>query len=159
MANRMRRAARNSRRPALDELESRQLMAARISGVDIDGDTWVLELTGPGDMNVTMRPDANGDPVKVGEPGLIDTIRITGTAPKSSKLVGKVVRGSNGDGKVFFGNLIQERNSSLTQFGGLGMVSVDIPEFWLGDTDPDRQRGDHPGLHDRAPGPGGDPPR
>lgn len=146
MANWMRRAARNSRRPALDELESRQLMAARISGVDLDGDTWVLELTGPGDMRVTQR-DANGNTVPLGQPGLIDTIQVTGTGPRSSKLVGKVERGPNGDGKVFFGNLLQNRDNGLSQSDALGMVSIDMPDFWLGDTDPTGNLGTVPGSN------------
>lgn len=126
---------RSGFRPAPERLEGRQLLAATLRGVDLDGDVWVLRLLGPGDLGVTLQPDANDDIPLLGEPSLIDTITITGTDPLLSRLVGIVRRGANGDGKVFF-NTMNQLGGFSANFGGanLGTKVIDMPHFWLGQT-------------------------
>ena len=124
-------------RPMPDALEGRQLMARMISGTDIDGDIWTLKLTGPGDLRVTTQPDASGNPTSLSSPALINTITITGANPNSTRLVGTVKKGSSGDGRVYFQDLTElGRTFRDTQGGtiGNGLKSIDMPNFWLGDT-------------------------
>lgn len=129
------RARSRGRRPQPEALEARQLMAASLRGVDIDGDVWVLRLVGAGDLRVTLQPNSNGDPPRQGQPALIDTITIAGTDPMTSRLVGTVRRGPNGDGKVFF-NTMEQLGGVSPKFTGhaLGLNVIDMPHFWLGQT-------------------------
>lgn len=136
MSNRTRRHTERMARPSAEGLETRQLLASHLVGLDIDGDRWVLDLTGPGDFNVTKHADASGDRVPLDEPGLIDTISIAGTGPKTSRLVGQVFPGPNGDGKVFFQNLNEFGGNSQFVNGSAGMLAIDMPDFWLGITNP-----------------------
>lgn len=124
-------------RPAPESLEARWVPATFLTGLDVDGDRWVLEMKGPGDFHVINQPDATtGAPVPLGQPGQIETIRVGGTAPRSSRLVGKVFRGPNGDGKVHFQNLIQFGGDTLTAPGNAGLLAVDMPDFWMASTSP-----------------------
>ena len=89
-------------RPTAEDLESRQLLAAMVSGTDVDGDTWTLRLIGPGSLTVVKQAGADGNPAPLNSATEIDTITVAGTNPLSSQLVGTVKKGPNGDGKVFF---------------------------------------------------------
>lgn len=122
-------------RPGAEILESRQLLAATLRGVDFDGDRWELRLVGPGDLSVTQQPGAGNVDVPLGRPGLIETITIAGTDPNTSRLYGIVRKSVGGDGKIFF--------QSIEQLGGisenisnsnLGINAIDMPQFWLGQT-------------------------
>lgn len=121
-------------RPQPEGLESRQLLASAISGVDVDGDTWVLRLIGPGDLQVLQQPGADAQPVPLGQPGLIDSITVAGANPQVTRLVGTVTPGASGDGKVFFQSLQEIGGSAEGSGSGLGLLAVDMPGFWLGQT-------------------------
>jgi hypothetical protein len=75
-----RRAGSRAFRPDPLMLETRRVLSAVVRGVDVDGDTWVLRLIGPGDLRVENQPDADDNFVPVGEPGLISQITIGGTS-------------------------------------------------------------------------------
>ncbi len=130
-------------RPRSETLESRQLLTTVVRGLDIDGDAYVLALIGPGDLTVENQPGPDGLPVPLGEPALIDSILVGGANPGTTRLVGRVTPGPNGDGRVFFQNLAELPSLPLPDAVGNGLLAVDIPDFWLGDTSP--------GV---APGPG-----
>lgn len=136
MAQRIHRTKSKGIRPTAEGLETRQLLSAQVTGTDIDGDTWVLDLQGPGDLSVFNQDGADGLPVPLGTPALIKEIKFTGTAPLSSKLVGAVTKGPNGDGRVYFANITQFGGDSLTVPGSNGLRIIDMPDFWMGDTDP-----------------------
>ncbi len=124
-------------RPTAEDLESRQLLAAMASGTDIDGDTWTLRLIGPGSMTVVKQDGADGNPAPLNSQTEINSITVAGTNPLESRLVGTVKQGPNGDGKVFFNTFDQLDNRSLKLQGiGLGLLSIDMPDFWLGNTTP-----------------------
>lgn len=117
----------------MDTLEDRRVLSQVIQGVDIDGDRWFLRLIGPGSIRVINQPDSSGNPVPLGQPALIQSIEIAGTANLASRLVGEV-KASGGDGKVFFQNMTQFGGNSLAGTSNNGIFSIDIPNFWLGIT-------------------------
>ena len=123
--------------PRATVLESRQLLSGVVSGTDIDGDTWTLQLIGPGTLSVVKQNDSSGNPSALNSATEINTIQTGGTDPMKSKLVGTVTKGANGDGKVFFQSMseIANRSPRFTQ-EGLGLVAIDMPNFWLGNTTP-----------------------
>ncbi len=121
-------------RPSPEVLESRQLLSATVSGTDIDGDKWVLQLIGPGTLRVTNQPDSTGTPVPLSQPGSIDTITIGGADPTSTRLVGYVTKSATGDGKVFFNTLTELGGRSESTAASNGIGSIDMPGFWLGNT-------------------------
>ncbi|HEX8203960.1 MAG TPA: hypothetical protein VF590_26025, partial [Isosphaeraceae bacterium] len=126
-------------------LEARQLLAAQVFGIDQDGDTWSLRLVGPGDVHVFYQ---DGTPATATASGQIDSIVVSGTDSLTSRLVGRVARGSingtPGDGRVFFQRFLETDGRALpaldpTQRVGVltpgnGIQAVDIPNFWLGHT-------------------------
>lgn len=123
-------------RPSPEMLEGRRLLSATVSGQDIDGDTWTIRLIGPGDLRVIKQDDANGEPSPLNSPTLIRQITIAGTSPVSSRVVGTVQKSATGDGRVYFANMNQLSNRSEQLTSGNGLVSIDMPAFWLADTDP-----------------------
>ncbi|MFO0907960.1 MAG: hypothetical protein U0794_06290 [Isosphaeraceae bacterium] len=128
---------KRSFRPKADSLESRQLLSGVVSGTDIDGDTWTLRLVGPGSINVVKQDDGSGVPGSLDSETEINSITIGGTDPLRSQLIGSIQRSSTGDGKVFFQQMngLPARSERFTGVG-LGMVSINMPGFWLGNTTP-----------------------
>lgn len=125
-------------RPEADGLEGRLLLSAVVSGTDAKGDAWTLRMIGPGQLAVTKQNGPDNKPGALDSATDINTITIGGTNPLTSKLVGVVTRkGPNSDGRVFFQNLVQLPGRS-EQFGatGYGVLAVDMPGFWLGNTTP-----------------------
>lgn len=125
-------------RPETDALETRQLLSAVVSGKDANGDSWTLRMLGPGQISVLKQNDLNGKPGTLDSLTDIQTITIGGTNPATSKLIGVVTsKGANSDGRVFFQNFNQLPARSL-EFGtgGFGILSIDMPQFWLGNTTP-----------------------
>ncbi|WZO96700.1 hypothetical protein EP7_003705 [Isosphaeraceae bacterium EP7] len=111
-------------------------MSMTVSGQDVDGDTFTIRLVGPGDLRVVKQNDSTGNPASLSSASLINEITVAGTNPQSSRLVARVNKAPTGDGKVFFANLTQLSSRSLTAGNGNGLQSVDMPNFYLGDTDP-----------------------
>lgn len=130
----MRRPGDRAYRPTTEGLESRKLLAKVLTGVDIDGDRWELRLNGPGDLSVLNQPDAQGDPIPLGRPALIDSILIGGPDPTRTNLVGVVEKAEGGDGRVYFQNM-REFNGVAVGVAALnGIHTIDMPDFWLGRT-------------------------
>jgi hypothetical protein len=120
-------------RPSTEKLEERQMLSGVVSGVNSEGDAWQLTLTGPGIISVTKQPaTAGGTPTSLSTPSEINSITIAGTDPLHSRLIGTVTPSGKGDGRVFFQTFteIQSRNQKGT--GGNGLLSIDMPNFWLG---------------------------
>src|SRR4051812_42630063 len=99
-------------RPRPEDLETRQLLATVLKGIDIDGDTWSLRMQGPGDVRVVNQLGSNEQPIPLGTAAQIDQITVAGTNAELSSLVGRVQKGPNGDGKVFFKRLEALANRS-----------------------------------------------
>jgi hypothetical protein len=123
-------------RPAAEDLESRQLLSGTVSGTDIDGDTWTLKLIGPGTLNVTKQVGADGNPSPLSSETEINAITVGGTDPLTSRLIGTVKKAAGGDGKVFFQTYTELGADSDNLASGLGLLSVKMPDFWLGLTTP-----------------------
>lgn len=123
-------------RPLAEYLEDRQLLSGVVSGTDIDGDQWVLQLIGPGSLVVAKQPGADGQPAPLNSQTQIKSITIGGLDPQKSRLVGQVTKGPNGDGKVFFQQLDELPSKSQQLSGGNGPLSIAIPDFWLANTTP-----------------------
>jgi hypothetical protein len=123
-------------RPAAEALEDRRLLSQTISGTDAKGDTWTLQLIGPGALTVIKQPDANGNPQSLTSQSDIQQIVVGGGDPLTTRLVGKVTSVAPGsDGRVFFQSLQQLGGVSQSQFtAGLGIQAIDMPGFWLGNT-------------------------
>lgn len=129
-------------RPGAVTLERRELLSGVVSGTDIDGDLWSLRLIGTGSISVLKQVDTNGDPSPLDSQTEISTITIGGTDPINSRVVGTVQKGTSGDGKVFFQEMIGlEAQSQQFSGVGLGTVSIDMPDFWLGNTTPSTATG------------------
>jgi hypothetical protein len=108
-----------------------------VSGTDVDGDTWTLRLIGPGSMNVVKQNGPDGTPAPLNSQTEINSITVAGTNPLSTRLIGTVKKGPNGDGKVFFNTFDELKNQSLRLNSiGLGLLSIKMPGFWLGNTTP-----------------------
>ncbi len=123
-------------KPSAEGLEDRRLLSGVVSGTDIDGDTWTLRLIGPGAISVTKQNGANGQPGALNSATEINTITVAGTNATTSRLVGTVVKGANGDGKVFFQNFNKIASNAEGKSTGNGLLSVSMPSFWLGNTTP-----------------------
>ncbi len=129
-----RRPSSRAVRPMSEALEERKLLTSMITGFDADGDRWVLKLEGPGALRVTKQPDASGNPQSLDSLSSIDTITVAGADPITTRLVGQVIRGANGDGKVFFNHLQELGGRAENTTGTDGIEAIDMPAFWLGQT-------------------------
>ncbi len=118
-------------RPASEALEERQLLSGVVSGVDSKGDAFVLNLIGPGSIRVTKQPDAAGNATALTDRSEIETITIAGTDSLRTRLVGTVTPAAGSDGRVFFQTFTELANRNL-QGGNSGLLSIDMPNFWLG---------------------------
>ncbi len=122
-------------RPTAESLEMRQLLSATVSGTDTAGDKWTLTLLGKGSLQVVKQDDPT-----TGEPGALDSateinsITVAGTDPRSSRLIGKVVPAAGSSGQVFFNTLKEIPNHSNLLDVGLGLLAVNMPDFYLGYT-------------------------
>lgn len=122
-------------RPEADDLESRQLLSGVVTGMDSKGDAFTLRLTGPGSLSVVKQNGPDAKPAALNSATDIATITIGGTDPISSRLVGTVQKGANSDGRVFFENLtgLAARSEQFPS-AGQGILSIDMPNFWLAKT-------------------------
>ncbi|MDR3633564.1 MAG: hypothetical protein P4L84_06990 [Isosphaeraceae bacterium] len=134
-------------RPSAEVLETRNLLSGVVSGTDIDGDKWTLQLVGPGSLTVT---DVSGNPItsaNASTPDSIGKITISGPDTQTSHLIGTVVKAPGGDGLVYFQNLQEVGGGELPSvdpakpIGVLkpkqaenGIATINMPSFWLGNT-------------------------
>lgn len=107
------------------------MLSATVSGTDIDGDTWTLRLIGPGSLAVTKQNNASLDSTTE-----INQITVAGAEPLVTRLIGQVTKGPNGDGKVFFQSLNELPSKTERLGGGQSLLSIVMPNFWLGTTTP-----------------------
>jgi len=134
-------------RPSAEVLDARQLLSGVVSGTDIDGDKWTLQLVGPGSLTVT---DVSGNAItssNASTPDSIGKITITGPSQQKTHLIGTVTRAGNGDGKVFFQNMVEVGGGQLPQIDPTdpigvpeaaqaqnGIATINMPNFWLGNS-------------------------
>ena len=118
--------------------KSRHLLSKVVSGTDSDGDTWTLQLFGPGSLTVVKQNDpTTGEPAALNSPTEINQIIVGGTDPNQSRLVGTVTKGPTGsDGQVFFQDLTELTSRSEILGAGNGLLAINMPNFWLGNTTP-----------------------
>lgn len=122
-------------RPSAEVLEVRQMLSTTVSGMDTAGDKWTLTLLGKGALQVLKQDDATtGQPAALNSKTEIKSITISGTDPRSTRLIGSVVPASGSEGRVFFEKLNEIPNHSDLTAGGLGVQAVNMPSFWLGYT-------------------------
>jgi hypothetical protein len=131
----MRRPRDRALRPRTEDLEGRRLLSATFRGTNIDGTTYTLRLAGPGDLRVN-EVDTQGNPVTdPTTPALINSITIAGADPTRTRLIGRVNNVAPGsDGRVFFQSLTELGGRAEGATGGLGILAIDMPNFWLGAT-------------------------
>ncbi len=122
-------------RPSAECLEARQLLAASVSGVNTAGDHWTLTLTGRGTLQVLKQNDATGNPAALTSRTEIKSITIAGTDPTGTRITEKVTKAPGSTGQVFFQQLTEQANRSEKSGSGLGIESINIPDFYLGVTD------------------------
>ncbi len=126
-------------RPAAEDLESRHLLSKAVSGTDSDGDTWTLQLFGRGSLTVVKQPidpTTSDSPAPLNSATEINQIVVGGTDPLHSRLVGRVTKGPMGDGQVFFQNLTELSSRSDLLGAGNGLLAINMPNFFLGNTTP-----------------------
>ncbi len=123
-------------RPSAECLEGRQLLSATVSGTNTAGDQWTLTLQGRGSLQVIKQNDSTGSPAALNSRTEIRSIIISGTDPATTRITDTVTRAAGSTGRVFFQNLIEQTNRSEKLASGLGIQSINIPDFYLGLTDP-----------------------
>ncbi len=136
MSSLSRRPRPRALRPLPEALEGRQLLSKTITGTDPSGDRWVLKLIGPGDLRVTTQASSNGSAVPPNSPALINEITVAGASPHATRLVGRVTKTPTSAGRVFFQRLTEIGGPNISGTSGNGLLAVDMPNFWLGFTDP-----------------------
>ena len=121
-------------RPSAESLEGRQLLSATVSGTDTAGDQWTLTLKGHGTLQVLKQDDSSGSPAALDSNTEINSITVAGTDPMDSVLTDTVKRAPGSDGRVFFNTLTEITNKSDKTGSGLGLLAINIPDFYLGYT-------------------------
>ncbi len=119
-------------RPSTETLEGRNLLSGIVSGVNTAGDAWTLKLVGPGTIHVIKQPDTTGTSTDLTARTEIQSIMVGGTDPLHTRLVGTVKPSGKGDGRVFFETFTEIQNRRENGAGGNGLLSIDMPNFWLG---------------------------
>jgi hypothetical protein len=119
-----------------ESLEGRQLLSATVSGTDTAGDHWTLTLQGTGTLQVVKQNDSTGYPAALDSATEIKSITVAGTNPMNSVLTGTVTPAPGSNGEVFFQQLNEISNLSDRTGGGLGLKAINMPNFYLGVTDP-----------------------
>ena len=90
---------------------------------------------GLADRRQAERPH-HRQPAALNSPTEINQIIVGGTDPLHSRLVGRVTKGPNGDGQVFFQNLTELTSRSDILGAGNGLLAINMPNFLLGNTTP-----------------------
>ena len=121
-------------KPSAESLEGRQLLSATVSGTDTAGDQWTLTLKGKGTIQVVKQDDSTGSPGALNSATEIKSINLSGTDPNHSVLTETVKKAAGSDGRVFFDELNVSTNKSFKTGVGLGILAINMPDFWLGFT-------------------------
>ena len=116
-------------RPVAESLEARMVLSGSVSGVNTAGDHWTLTVLGRGKVQVIKQ-----DNTALTDPSEIQSIILSGTDPNSTRLVEKVTPAAGSSGRVYFQNLIEQPNHSDRTGSNLGILSINIPDFYLADT-------------------------
>ncbi len=140
-------------RPSAESLEGRQLLAGSVSGMNTAGDHWTLTVLGKGKVQVIKQNDSTGNPAALDSATEIKSIILSGTDPTSTRLVEKVTPAAGSSGKIYFENLTEQPNHSDRTGNNLGVLAINIPDFYLANTDADpaRPRRPRPRRRSRSP--------
>lgn len=122
-------------RPAAECLEGRQLLSGTVSGMDTAGDQWTLTVLGRGKVQVLKQNDSTGNPAALDSATEIKSIILSGTDPTSTRLVEKVTPAAGSSGHIYFENLTEQPNHSERTGNNLGILAINIPDFYLANTD------------------------
>jgi hypothetical protein len=87
-------------------------------------------------MTVVKQNGPDGMPAPLNSTTEINQIIVAGTDPLSTRLIGTVHKGPHGDGKVFFNSFLEQQAHSEHLQTGLGLLAINMPDFWLGNTTP-----------------------
>ena len=123
-------------RPSAECLEGRQLLAGSVSGMNTAGDQWTLTVLGRGKIQVIKQNDpTTGLPAALNSATEINSIILSGTDPTSTRLVETVTPAAGSSGKIYFQNLTEQPNRSDRTGGSLGILAINIPDFYLANTE------------------------
>ena len=121
-------------RPSAECLEGRQLLSGTVSGMDTAGDHWTLTVLGKGKIQVIKQNDSSGSPAALDSATEINSIILSGTDPTSTRLIDKVTPAAGSSGHIYFQNLTEQPNHSDRTGNNLGILSINIPDFYLANT-------------------------
>ena len=121
-------------RPSAESLEGRQLLAGSVSGMNTAGDHWTLTVLGKGKVQVIKQPDSTGIPSALDSATEIQSIVLSGTDPRQTRLVEKVTPAAGSSGRIYFQSLTEQPNHSDRTGNNLGILSINIPHFYLANT-------------------------
>jgi hypothetical protein len=130
----LRRPRTRAVQPQPEVLEARQLLSETITGMDSKGDAWTLQLVGPGALRVIKQNGPNGQPAPLNSLTDINMIEVAGADPFKTKLIGTVRPSPGSDGRVFFQQLIEIGGRATDFAADNGLLAIDMPNFWLGNT-------------------------
>lgn len=135
MATRKQQGRSRALRPSAESLEGRQLLAGSVTGLNTAGDRWTLTVLGRGKIQVLKQDDpTTGAPAALDSRTEINSIVLSGTDPTSTRLVEKVVPAAGSSGRIYFQNLDEQPNHSDRTGNNLGVLSINIPHFYLANT-------------------------
>ena len=110
------------------------MLAGSISGMNTAGDHWTLTVLGKGKVQVIKQNDSTGNPAALDSATEISSILLSGTDPTSTRLVEKVTPAAGSAGKIYFENLSEQPNHSDRTGNNLGVLAINIPDFYLANT-------------------------
>ncbi len=122
-------------RPSAECLEGRQLLSGTVSGMNTAGDQWTLTVLGKGKVQVLKQNDSTGSPAALNSATEIRSIILSGTDPTSTRLVETVKPAAGSSGRIYFQNLTEQPNRSDRTGNNLGVLAINIPDFYLANTE------------------------
>ncbi len=121
-------------RPSAECLEGRRLLSGTVSGMNTAGDQWTLTVLGKGKVQVIKQNDSTGNPAALNSATEIRSIILSGTDPTSTRLVETVKPAAGSPGRIYFQNLTEQPNRSDRTGNNLGVLAINIPDFYLANT-------------------------
>ena len=135
MATKTQHGRSRALRPSAESLEGRRLLAGSVSGINTAGDQWTLTVLGKGKVQVLKQNDSTGNPAALSSATEIRSILLSGTDPTSTRLVETVRPAAGSSGRIYFQNLSEQSNHSDRTGNNLGVLAVNIPDFYLATTE------------------------